>query len=69
MHCLRHERISLIQACDTERIDDILTRPACVRHAARWFIRTGVINQFRVAIEVAEEDVGEYKTFPTAEEW
>jgi hypothetical protein len=41
-------------------------RPACARHVARWFIRTGVMDQFRITAEVAEKNVGEYKIFPTA---
>lgn len=69
MHCLRHERISLIQACGTERIDDILTRPTSVKQVAHWLICTGVMDQFRVAAEVAEEDIGKYKAFLAAEEW
>ena len=40
----RHERISLIQACGIERIDDILSRPLCVKYAARWLVYAGVLN-------------------------
>jgi hypothetical protein len=60
--------MNLCQACGTERIDDILLRPACARHAARWLVRAGVLDQFRVAAEIATEDIGGYKAFPEAEE-
>jgi hypothetical protein len=65
----RHERIGLIQAYGTERIDDILSRPACVKYAARWLVHAGVLDQFRVAAEIAEENIKGYKAFPAAEEW
>jgi hypothetical protein len=69
LHCPRHERIGLIQACGTERIDDILSRPQCAKHAARWLVHAGVLDQFRVAAEIAKEDTKGYKVFPAAEEW
>jgi hypothetical protein len=65
----RHERIGLIEAYGTERIDDILLRLVCAKHAARWLICTGVLDQFRVAAEIAKENIKEYKAFPAAEEW
>jgi hypothetical protein len=40
----RYERIGLIQACGTERIDDILSRPAGAKHAARWLVYAGVLD-------------------------
>jgi hypothetical protein len=42
---------------------------ACAKHAARWLVHAGVLDQFRVAAEIAEEDIKEYKAFPAAEEW
>jgi hypothetical protein len=69
LHCPRHERIGLIQACGTERIDDILLRPVGAKHAARWLVRAGVLDQFRVAVEIAMEDIKGYKAFQAAEEW
>jgi hypothetical protein len=59
--------LGLIQACGTERIDDILLRPTCAKHAARWLVRAGVLDQFRVAAEIATEDIRGYKAFPAAE--
>ena len=40
----RHERLGLIQVCGTERIDDILLRPVCAKHAARWLVHAGVLD-------------------------
>jgi hypothetical protein len=41
-------------------------REAC---GARWLVRAGILEQFRVAAEVAEERVEEYQVFPEAERW
>jgi hypothetical protein len=65
----RHERIGLIQACGTERIDDIFSRPLYAKHAARWLVHAGVLDQFKVAAEIAKEDIKKYRAFPAAEEW
>jgi hypothetical protein len=65
----RYERLGLIQAYGIKRIDDILRRPASAKYAARWLVRAGVLDQFRVAAEIAMEDIKGYKAFPAAEEW
>ena len=44
-------------------------RPECAKHAARWLVRAGVLEQFRVAAEVAGERVEEYQAFLEAEGW
>jgi hypothetical protein len=69
LHCPRYERVGLVQECGTERLEEILVRPASAKQAARWLIRTEVLEQFRVAAEVAAEDTGGYRAFPAAEEW
>jgi hypothetical protein len=69
LHCPRHNRENLLIACGTERFDDILMRPECAKHAARWLVRAGVLEQFRVAAEVAGERVEEYQAFLEAEGW
>ena len=69
LHCPRYNRVSLLMACGTERLEEILTKPACAQHAARWFIRAGILGQFRVAKEIGEEEVEGYKAFEDAEEW
>ena len=69
LQCLRHNRLELIQRCGTERLEQILTRPDCAKHAARWLIRSGVLEQFRVAKEIEEEDTKDFRPFETVEEW
>jgi hypothetical protein len=69
LHCPRHNRTGLLRACGTERMDDILMRPECARHAARWLVRTGVLEQFRTAAEIATEETEGYRPFQDAEEW
>ena len=49
--------------------DEILTRPECAQHAARWLVRLGAMAQFKVAAEIAEERMEEWKAFLPAEEW
>jgi hypothetical protein len=43
-------------------------RPESAKYAARWLVRAGVIDQFRVASEIAGEETGEYRIFLAAEE-
>ena len=69
LHCPRYNRVDLLSACGTERLDDILMRPESAKHAARWLVRAGVLEQFRVAAEMAEEEIEGYRPFQTAEEW
>jgi hypothetical protein len=69
LHCPRHNRENLLIACGTEQFNDILMRPECAKHAARWLVRVGVLEQFRVAAEVAGERVEDYQAFPEAEGW
>jgi hypothetical protein len=69
LHCPRYNRENLLIACGIERFNDILMRPEYAKHAARWLVHVKVLEQFRVAAEVAEERVEEYRAFPEAEEW
>jgi len=69
LQCPRHNRLDLIQRCGTERLEQILIRPDCAKHAARWVIRTGVLEQFRVAKEIEEENIGEFRPFEIVERW
>jgi hypothetical protein len=69
LQCPRHNRIDLIQRCGTERLEQILIRPDCAKHAARWFIRAGILEQFRVAKEIEEENTEEFRPFETVERW
>ena len=69
LHCPNHDRTSLIQQCGTERIDEILSRPACAAHAARWMVRSGAIGQFTVVREIEEEDPSLFAPFEDSEQW
>jgi hypothetical protein len=69
LQCPRHNRRELLQRCGTERLEQILVRPDCAKHAARWLIRAGVLEQFRVAKEIEEEDTDGFRPFETVEGW
>ena len=59
--------LSKIRAADratgSEDLRSILTHVASAQAAARWFVRCGVLDQFRVAHEVELEDISEYAPF------
>jgi hypothetical protein len=69
LHCNRHRRADLIASCGTERLDEILSRPASAKHAARWLVAQGVLDQFRTVKEMEEEQYGEFTPFQDCEEW
>ena len=69
LHCPRVERTDLIVRCGTERMEEILGRPECARHAARWLVRSGIMEQFRAAAEIEQEDRSGYRPFDSAEQW
>ena len=69
LHCPDHERVGLLLECGTERLEEILGRPSCVKPAARWWIESEVMEQFRVAKEIEIEDIVEYRAFANEEEW
>jgi hypothetical protein len=69
LHCPRHSRADLIAKYGTERINEILKRPECAKHAARWLVRSGALEQFRTAAETAEEDINGHQAFLDAESW
>ncbi len=43
LHCLDYDRVELLLNWGTERLEEILGRPNCVKHAARWWIESGVM--------------------------
>jgi hypothetical protein len=67
LHCTRHDRADLLRKCGSGRLKDILQRPSSAKHAARWLVRSRVMEQFRLAVEITEEDTGKYQAFPEAE--
>jgi hypothetical protein len=50
-------------------MEEILGRPECARRAARWLVRSGIMEQFRAAAEIEQEDRSGYKPFDSAEQW
>ena len=68
LHCPRYDRTQLLINCSTERKQEILNRPVSAAHAAQWFIASGVLGQFKVAKEVAEEDQESYRKFDNLED-
>ena len=60
LHYSKYEqqRADLIRA-----IRVILTHVASAQAAARWFVRCGILDQFKVAHEIELEDVSEYAPF------
>jgi hypothetical protein len=69
LHCPNYERIGLLRCCGSERLDEILSRPASAAHAARWLVRSGAMAQFRVANEIAKEDTTLFSPFENSERW
>ena len=69
LHCTRHERQRLLEHCGTERLDEILSRPASAAHAARWLIATRVLEQFKVVREMAEEETELFAPFENSDDW
>ena len=68
-HYPRHKRVELIQRCGTERLDEILSRVISARHAARWLVASGAMEQFKVTAEIAKEDIAGYRAFSAVKKW
>ena len=69
LHCTKHDRTDLLLQTRTERLDQILSRPDCAKHAARWLVQTGLLGQFKVAKEILEEDKSRFRPFQDASSW
>jgi hypothetical protein len=65
MYCPKYEqqRADLIRATGSEDPRATLTHVASSQAAAQWFVRCGILDQFRVAPEIELEDVSEYAPF------
>jgi hypothetical protein len=62
LHCPNYEqqRVDLIRDAGSEDLQAILTHAASARAAARWFVRCGILEQFRTAHAINAEDIAEY---------
>ena len=58
-----------MERCGTERLDEILSRPAAAAYAARWLVNSGAIEQFRLAKEIEEEDTKGYAQMEESGKW
>jgi len=67
MQCRTYEgqRAELIREAGSEDFRAILTGVASARAAARWFVRCGILAQFRTAYEVDCENTAAYVPFRT----
>ena len=69
LHCPRFDCQGLVRQAGTENLYEMLQHPASARQTVRWLISQGVMEQFRVAKEVGEEDMGRYAPFSELENW
>ena len=58
-----------MQQCNIERLDEILSRLVAAAHAASWLVRSGAMEQFRVAKEIEEEDTRGYTQLEESKRW
>jgi hypothetical protein len=58
-----------LEQSGTERLDEILSRPATAAHAARWLVRSGAMEQFRTAKAIEEEDTQDYTQLEESGRW
>jgi hypothetical protein len=65
LQCSRFQnsRPGLFQQAGTEDIQALLTKRDGARIAARWLVRSGALEQFRVAMEAMETDTSQYRAF------
>jgi hypothetical protein len=47
----------------------MLSQPESAQAAARWFIQQNVLEQFRTAKEIAQEDRSRYAPLPEIGQW
>jgi hypothetical protein len=68
-HCPRYNRESLRPHILIERLPDCLTDQKSAQAIAKWFVRSGALNQFSVAKEIATESLDHYAPFQDLEDW
>jgi len=67
--CPRYDRSELIRTYPSERVWDVLGNTKSAQAIARWFIRVGVLEQFRIAREIDKEDTGNYQPLFSLNAW
>jgi len=68
-HCPRYNRESLRPHILIERLPVCLADQKSAQAIAKWFVRSGALNQFSVAQEIATESLDHYAPFPDLEDW
>jgi hypothetical protein len=70
-NCPRHSqaRQALIRETRSDDLRVILSRPSSARAAARWFVKTGLLQQFQAAAEIDNEDLSLYEPLPGLHTW
>jgi hypothetical protein len=69
LHCPRYDREDLLRRLSTQRVDRILSEPTQAAAAAKWLISHDVLEQFKVAKEISEEDPASYRDPPGLTYW
>ena len=67
--CTRHNAAEVVREARTDNLAKILSTKAGAHAAVRWFVRTGLLQQFQVAEEIDAEDIEEYNPFPEPNRW
>jgi hypothetical protein len=68
-HCPRYNRESLRPHILIEWLPGCLADQKSAQAIAKWFVRSGALNQFSVAQEMATESLDHYAPFQDLEDW
>jgi hypothetical protein len=71
MHCPRYHRprMQLLQQVRETDIKKILSIPQTAKAMAKWFVKQGIMAQFKAAREIAGEDASQYAPFDDLTKW
>ena len=47
----------------------MLSKPKSAKAAAKWFVRQGILEQFKTAKEIEAEDIAQYMPFQELDSW
>jgi len=61
LQCPLHNREDMLREARTQELDKLLSREKSAQAAARWFICSGILEQFRAANQITREDRSEYR--------
>ena len=69
LHCPLYNRNGLFHNTRTQSLIAMLSHPDRARAAARWFINQDILDQFRTAKEIAQEDTQDFAPLPDLSLW